>query len=379
MRKIAITASLAAVVLFPAVAGALVAMPSVPREVAVGEADLIVVAKVTAQGKAAEQEVVLPGAAEARKGHYCTYTVAVTSRIGRGGVAKTELPKSLTILAAAAPPPEKVRKPAPPKPAPGGGVVVGVPQLPPRPRMVFVPRLRIGESYILILRQLPASKGYYLGSEQQYWERATPQAINGTQGLVHRRRHQLFGHPPLEHPSDRINAGVDQLSAQVLELDHVFADELEGLGAEVAGERVGVQRSERSQSVGNVLVLAGRLPILHVVSLGELQVPHHQLAHEDVGQAIGRRQLDVGDAAGQVFGDKLPVLVEARLVFVGTEVVGLAVEGRTTLAGGLVQAVLWDGGFAGHGVSPKTPKRTLVVLPKFQGLQVTLPDAGRFT
>jgi len=132
-------------------------MVMIPLEPTVLSSDLVVVCTATEVGEAAEMNVALPGQTKATKRWMRSTTLKVTEVIldADGTSAKS---KTVTVLTIAAPPKPKV---APqPKPQPGGGVIRIMPPISSRRR--FDTKLKVGTSYVLLLKKMTGRKEFYL-------------------------------------------------------------------------------------------------------------------------------------------------------------------------------------------------------------------------
>lgn len=150
----------------------LVAM--MPLEPTVLNSDLVVVATATTVGEAAEMNVALPGMKAPTKRWMRSTTLEVSEVIldadGTHGKCKT-----LTVLMMAAPPKAKVPPQPKPKPKPGQPIMVRPPI---SSRRRFDTKLKIGTSYVLLLKKMDGRKEFYLAPMMPHIQTASKSIVD---------------------------------------------------------------------------------------------------------------------------------------------------------------------------------------------------------
>ena len=182
---------------------------------------------------------------------------------------------------------------------------------------------------------------------------------------------------PLEHPPDPVDVLVDQ-PPRPAGLDHRLADILQGHRAEPDGRGRPVQLADEAEGLADVVLLAGRPPVLDVIRLGVAEVGEDQLVDRQrrVGPpGAGRRQQVPG--VEPPLGDQAGVLLVALGGAEGPEVVVLAVDGDDGGVTRLVEAV--GGRAVGFRAWARRPRRAKTVhVPFFRDLFAAPPTAGGY-
>jgi len=147
-------------------------MAMIPLEPTVLNSDLVIVGKVTAGGDAKEMTVTLPGMKTATKRWMRSATLQVTDIILDADKSNKGR-KTLTVLTISSPPKKPQAKPAVPPAGPGKPVLV--PRISSRRR--FGVQLKVGTSYVLLLKKLAGRKEYYFAPMPPHYQLASPAIV----------------------------------------------------------------------------------------------------------------------------------------------------------------------------------------------------------
>ena len=145
------------------------------------------------------------------------------------------------------------------------------------------------------------------------------QSLDGSQPFKDERWNQFLGNSPAEHSLDASNPLVDFLSAELLNIDHVLANGLERMGAEVSGRDAAIEFLDRPNGQLEIDDFFRRSTIDEIVALGVIDELQQEFVDEQALLKRCRRN-DGLSSIGQPFRNQAVVLLPRFRRIVGAEV-----------------------------------------------------------